>query len=38
MLKGIDVSQHNGTIDWTKVKNVGINFAIIRLRVDWKQK
>lgn len=31
MLKGIDVSEHNGTIDWTKVKNSGINFAIIRL-------
>lgn len=31
MLKGIDVSEHNGTIDWQKVKNAGINFAIIRL-------
>lgn len=31
MLKGIDVSEHNGTINWTKVKNAGINFAIIRL-------
>ena len=38
MLKGIDVSEHNGTINWTKVKNAGINFAIIRLRMDWKQK
>ena len=31
MLKGIDVSEHNGTINWQKVKNAGINFAIIRL-------
>ena len=36
MLKGIDVSEHNESIDWSKVKNDGINFAIIRLRVDWK--
>ena len=28
--KGIDVSSHNGTIDWTSVKNDGIEFAIIR--------
>lgn len=31
MLKGIDVSEHNGTINWQKVKNAEINFAIIRL-------
>lgn len=30
-MKGIDVSQHNGNIDWAKVKNSGIEFAIIRL-------
>lgn len=29
-LKGIDVSQHQGTIDWNKVKNQ-ISFAILRL-------
>jgi GH25 family lysozyme M1 (1,4-beta-N-acetylmuramidase) len=29
-LIGIDVSQHNGQIDWQKVKDDGINFAIIR--------
>jgi GH25 family lysozyme M1 (1,4-beta-N-acetylmuramidase) len=29
-IKGIDVSKHNGVIDWKKVKNAGINFAIIR--------
>ena len=28
--KGIDVSEHNGKIDWEKVKNDGIDFAIIR--------
>ena len=27
---GIDVSYHNGTIDWAKVKADGIDFAIIR--------
>lgn len=27
---GIDVSTHQGTIDWKKVKNAGIEFAIIR--------
>ena len=29
--KGIDVSKHNGTIDWNKVKSDGIEFAIIRI-------
>lgn len=29
-IKGIDVSKHNGIIDWSKVKNDGIKFAIIR--------
>ncbi|SFB66505.1 glycoside hydrolase family 25 protein [Butyrivibrio sp. YAB3001] len=28
--KGIDVSKHNGNIDWAAVKNSGINYAIIR--------
>ena len=27
---GIDVSRHNGSIDWTKVKNSGVSFVIIR--------
>ena len=27
---GIDVSQHNGNIDWEKVRESGIDFAIIR--------
>ena len=29
-VQGIDVSKHNGTIDWTKVKNAGIKYAILR--------
>ena len=27
--KGIDVSKWNGNINWSKVKNDGINFAMI---------
>ncbi|MBP1889881.1 GH25 family lysozyme M1 (1,4-beta-N-acetylmuramidase)/uncharacterized protein YraI [Clostridium moniliforme] len=30
MLKGIDVSEHQGRINWEKVKNNGIQFAILR--------
>lgn len=30
LLEGIDVSHHQGTIDWKKVKNDNIDFAIIR--------
>lgn len=29
-MKGIDVSTHQGIIDWEKVKAAGINFAMIR--------
>lgn len=29
-IKGIDVSEHNGVIDWVKVKKAGINFVIVR--------
>lgn len=29
-IKGIDVSEHNGVLDWTKIKAAGIDFAIIR--------
>ena len=29
-LKGIDVSQYQGEIDWQKAKDAGIDFAIIR--------
>ena len=28
--KGIDVSEHNGSVDWTAVKNAGFDFAMIR--------
>lgn len=28
---GIDVSHHQGYIDWTKVKNAGVSFAFIRI-------
>lgn len=30
MVKGIDVSKHQGSIDWQKVKKDGVQFAIIR--------
>ena len=30
-LQGVDVSVHNGRIDWSKVKAAGIDFAILRL-------
>lgn len=30
MAKGIDVSQWNGDINWTKVKNTDVDYAIIR--------
>ena len=29
-IKGIDVSYHQGVIDWKKVKESGIGYAIIR--------
>ena len=29
-MKGIDVSVHNGKIDWQKVRSTGIDFAILR--------
>ena len=31
MIKGIDVSEFQGSIDWTKVKNDGVEFAILKL-------
>lgn len=31
MKLGIDVSKHQGNIDWAKVKNAGIQFAILRV-------
>lgn len=32
---GVDVSQHNGVINWDKAKSK-ISFAILRLRLDRK--
>lgn len=29
-LKGIDVSKHNGTIDWAKVRGSGVQFVMVR--------
>lgn len=29
-IRGIDVSRHNGTVDWAKVKAAGARFALIR--------
>lgn len=34
--KGIDVSEHNGTINWDTVKASGIQFAIIRITYGRK--
>lgn len=33
MIKGIDLSEHNGNVDFTKVKASGIEFVI--LRIGW---
>lgn len=29
-MQGIDVSKHNGTVDWEKAKSAGLAFAVIR--------
>ena len=31
MLKGIDVSENNGIVNWDTVKKAGMEFAVIRL-------
>ncbi|WEV74934.1 RICIN domain-containing protein [Bifidobacterium sp. ESL0798] len=31
----VDVSEHNGTIDWQAAKNAGVEGAIIRLSYGW---
>lgn len=31
MRKGVDVSQHNGKVDWAAVKRAGFTFAMIRV-------
>ena len=28
---GVDVSEHNGIVNWQEVRDAGIEFAIIRL-------
>lgn len=33
--KGIDVSEHQGEIDWDSVKEAGIDFAILRCSYGW---
>lgn len=35
IFKGIDISSHNGVVDWNLVKQSGIDFAIIRLGWTW---
>ena len=35
---GVDVSEHNGSIDWKKVKADGIDYAIIRCGFGWDKK
>lgn len=37
MLKGIDVSRHQGSIDWPRVKASGIEVAIIRMSYGTKK-
>ena len=36
--KGIDVSYHNGTIDWAKVKASGVDYVIIRCGYGMDQR
>ena len=36
-IKGIDVSYHQGDINWEKVKNDGVKFAIIRAGSGTKE-
>ena len=35
LIRGIDVSSHQGVIDWNAVKNGGIQFAVIRV-MSWQ--
>lgn len=34
-MKGIDISENNGYIDFEKVKSENLDFIIIRVRLDW---
>jgi GH25 family lysozyme M1 (1,4-beta-N-acetylmuramidase) len=38
MIKGIDVSHHNGVVDWQEVAAAGIEFAIIRSSYGLQSK
>ena len=38
MIKGIDVSHHNGMVDWQVVADAGIEFAIIRSSYGLESK
>ena len=38
MLRGIDVSTHQGTIDWDEVAGTGLSFAIIKATQGWSEK
>lgn len=38
MLRGIDVSTHQGTIDWDEVADAGLSFAIIKATQGWSEK
>lgn len=35
MFKGIDVSHHNGAVDWRKAKAAGVDFAMLRACYGW---
>lgn len=38
-LKGIDVSKHNGVIDWNAAKQPGeVDFAILRAGCRWEDE
>ncbi len=38
MLRGIDVSTHQGVIDWDEVAGAGLSFAIIKATQGWSEK
>ncbi len=45
MLYGVDVSQHNGTVDFEELKNNGVQFVIVRssygcneLKERWRRQ
>lgn len=32
LVKGIDLSEHNGVVDWDQVKSSGVGFDLLRAR------